>query len=305
METKEEIVERYKREIKEINLPEISSNLQIEFMLFDDSGFDRTEIIKKIDRTNDITLNAIFKYGEMIKLQTEINYLYLEYRRNFNKNKSLKRFEVVRRTIGTGMRYVMVRISQLIQVYKFFIEFALNVVKKLKDIIVDPNILWGSVSMDNRIELIQKFNDRLIPCMDLIEECNTLQPTSLNILTEMERIFNELKGLNTFENFMIEMNELLNRQGSEVRADDYKRKIDILSNKILKAQKKDLIIHSKMQKFNEINDMNSFEVALNRWKNEKNSVESTHQNKKRKFIDIPVSTIITWFIYFSTVNLLC
>lgn len=261
--TEEEIFEGYKTEMEAAKLHNISNDLQKEYLLF--SG-KHSETIKSLDLTNDDILNAIFKYSEMVKVQAEVKQLFSNYQKAYYRIRSLSRFGIERRSIGIKINFVMVRVTELVQVFKYFIEFALNDIKKLNEVIADTSNSWEKIQILKRIELIQIFTNRLIISKNQLKECDTMQKSALNVLNEMKFIFNELKGIITFENFVNNFKKLFYNHRNEVIWENYKQKLGAMSIKIIKIHEKKIIVCDDHQKTNEMKKTNSFENDINHWK---------------------------------------
>lgn len=288
--TEEEIFEQYQTDINDAKLHEISYDLQMDCLLFSENDSDGSDTIKNLDIINGAIVNSISKYGEMLEAHEDIKRLYSDYQKIFKNIEVLNQFQVERRSISIKIRSVMVRINELTQVYKNCIEFALNDVKRLAGIVADPDIAWGNAQIEHKIELLKMFTDRLISSTDLLIDCDTLQRIAFNALSKMRNIFNELKGVDTFEPFLKNFKELLDsQQGKEVRANNFRLKLNLLSNKIENS----VDLFNKYKDFNKIKGLNSYENVINHWKykaaTEKFVPPKQSQSKKRKYKEISVS----------------
>lgn len=260
-----EIIDEYKTELRNANLHEISYELQMDYLITDQMGSDKFDGIKNLAIANDDMMCAISKHDEVITYQAEIERL--------NLNGSLNRFESPEVSIKTEIYKIMTVISQFNQVHRSFIEFALNDVKKLSKMIVDPNTSWTNVYILRRMELIEIFLERLTPCFDLIRECDAMLEVALSALKRMKVIFLELEDVNASDDFLNKFKKLLDNEGYHASSRRYKHQIKILSDETVKEPKRELNIYHKRQKFNEIKDAVSFEEIANHWKNNANVVE--------------------------------
>lgn len=272
-------------------LHEISYDLRMDYLLIDDTRFDGFNIIKNLNMVNEALMSAISKYEEMLQAKAEVQSLYSDHQRTYYKLKGLGRFSNDRRSIGTGIYKALTRLSQVDQVYEIFIEFALKDLRKFSEVVVDPNTPWKSVTIKRQIELVQELNNRLIPCSNLLKECDVLQPTALNALNGMRTILIEMMHVGNFENFVNKFKQLLENHENEVKEANFRLRIDLLLNRMEKIPEKGLHIYNKWKEFNEMKGKDSFEEILSRWKSKSNLQEttSTPQSRKRKLTDISVS----------------
>lgn len=84
--TEEEVVEAYKKEITDAKLHELSYDLQMEYFLTEGSDSSGSEKIKNLSTVNDAIIKSISKYGEMLKINSGVKLLLLDYqetRRSF------------------------------------------------------------------------------------------------------------------------------------------------------------------------------------------------------------------------------
>lgn len=309
-ESEVKTIEECKKIIENARLHYVSYDLQMDYLLTDNTNSDNFDVINNLQIANDAIENAIIKYGELLEAQTDAKNLYAAYQRTYNGDKSLSALLKFRQATGTGIFNFFARTDKLAEVYGYFITFALNNIQKLSEIIYDPNISWEIVHVGHRIELIQKFNDRLISCVDLLEECNKLQPSTTNSLNEMMTIFNELKDVSMFEFFLNRMKELLENRRKELRKEDFRFKIDLLLNKLKQIPGKGLDIYNKRQEFAEMRNSNSLAKIISRWKDKAytgelegnyiNMVSFTlpteQESKKRKLMVASVSNITLNYI---------
>lgn len=286
--TEEEIFEGYRKEIENAELHQISIDMQMEYLLFGNSDSDISDVIKNLDIINDVILSAISKYGEITDIQAEVQSLYSGFRKKFYKNRNLIEFECDRRSIGIRVCHLMLRVKELTQVYQKFIEFTLKDIKKLKEIVTDARISWENVPIERKVELIQKFSNRLMPCTNLILYSDAYQRSALNTLTGMKIILSGLNDVITFEMFINKFKNLLEKHKKEVPWQHFKLKLESLSDKIKNTPE----------------TKDSFENYANRWKvrefedNSFSVISSTFpkepETKKRKSIDISVSHNSIW-----------
>lgn len=298
-QTDVEIFDKYKIEIEDAKLHEISYDLQMDYLLTDATNTDSSEIINKLNMLNDAAVSSISKYVEMQELHEVIKHLYSDYQSTYGKNKNVNTLIYNRRSICHGIHFIMTRVNQLARIYNTFIKFILKDIKMLSELVADPSISWGSTHIERRIELIQKFNDRLIPCIDLLEDCDKLQPIVSNALTEMKATFNEMEDVKSSENFVNNFKIIISNQRAKLTGDIFKYTLDLLSDKINKKPIKGREIYNKIQKFNEIKD-DSFKEVINDWKINRNlkelkqnpfssTVEVPNGSRKRKIADISVN----------------
>lgn len=304
IKTEEEKIEEFRIEIEGAKLNDISCDLQMEYLLMDDYNSEGSEIMNNLDIANDAIQTAISKYGIMLKVKTEVNCLSAEHRKLYNNIQSLKNLAGERRSISNRITNVIENIEELGHVYKSFIKFGLNDIKKLSEIVTDPGISWGSVHVARRIELIQTFTDRLMPCIDLLKECDILQSMALNALTEIGGIFNSFAKENSmnFGTFLKMFDEVLKNHKIMTTKKSFHHKIYLLLNKIRKIPVDDLDIYNKRQKFNEIQDENSFVEVLNHWKDKAyageleiyslEGIPNEIESRKRKIIELSVSSML-------------
>lgn len=271
-------------------------------LLFGDIDSSGSVAIQNFNIVNDAILNAMNKYGEMFKIHEDVKRFFSDYQRIYNKITFLNRFQDERRSINIRIRSLLVRINELIQAYKSFIELALNEVRMLGKMINDANIPWEKVHIERKIKLIKKFINRLTPCIDLLNECDVFQPIVFNVLTGMRAIFDDVNSSN---NFISKFKELLDNQGKEVKAENYKLKLNLLSNKIEEMSEMGLEEYNSPQESNEINDINLFENVLNDleettymeefegdpFQEIPNTAPNEHRSRKRKFTEITVSVV--------------
>lgn len=108
----------------------------------DDTECGGSQILKSLDIANDAIMTAISAYRNMLNFKTEVNRLLAEHKRIYNKNYSLRDFATARRSITFRTIKVIENISELGQVYKSLIKFALNDIRKLAEI--GSHTRWAS-----------------------------------------------------------------------------------------------------------------------------------------------------------------
>lgn len=284
-------IKDYETKILEINLEKISTDVKLEYNRINPSG--------KIDDLNipkGEILNAIFKYGEMLKAQTDAKRQFSNYKIKYRGVEGLETLGNERSAMSSVINALMVRTYDVNQVYDNFIEFFLKITKVLIDIVNNSKNPWTNLFIPYKAELIEIVYRRLIACTDLLESCNDLQETVLNILNPMIEIFDELGDTSTFQRFLDKYDELIAKQKMSLMGHIFRHKIDILlRNKGTILPQKNQIIYEKRKKFNE--EEISFKQAIKDWKKKaynggkgydssssvSSSPESTQKRKKIKF----------------------
>lgn len=289
-DTAKQLIEGYKKDIADAKLHELFRNLQMEYMLADNSNSSKFEIIKSLDIVNDAIVSEITKYGELIKMKANVERVFSDYQNECQISENLINFEDDWRSTGLGITFVMARISKLAQMYHTFITFSLEDIEKLNKIIADPNISWWNVHIEDRITLIQKFTNRLIPCANLLKICSKSQPAAINALSGMLNIFNDLKNFDAdLEFFLNKFKILLDEQKDGIIGEDFQHILDKLSNKMKKMPNECQNLYNASQKFHEIKDSNAFDDDVLFWKSKVNVEKLVPQAQKRKFAHILVS----------------
>lgn len=241
---------------------EISASVKSDYELIDPSVQIDDLNIPKIT-----ILNAILKYGEMIKVQTNTKTLKLNYQTAYKRAKHLEKFKYERSTMGKRLAVVMENTYDIGQAYNIFIKFSLKVIRVLIDIA--NNQSWKTILTSYRAELIEIVNRRLIACVDLLEYCNELQSNVLNVLNPMIDLFNELgeqSDVRIFEIFLEKSKTHMSKETKNFIELGVKHKINLLvMDQIEKMDNIYQDIFEKRQKY--IEEEKSFDKAICDWKN--------------------------------------
>lgn len=256
-----EKIERYKAEMETTRLQDICYDLRMDHLIQDHTDSNSSDLINSLEMENDSIATAIDKYDEMLIAFVKVKRLYLNYQ-YYNMT-----FETNVRLINSRIDIIMSHMNELDKVYKIYIEFALSEIKRLKELVADPNVSWNQIRIDRRLKLIQEFNHRLIICTNLLKDCNTLQAPALIVLNDMAVIFNALNNNYTFTYFVKKFNELFRTQNGKILGKHYKRWLELLSNELNQMPGRGMEIYNKRLNFNEIHDTKPFEEFLIRWKN--------------------------------------
>lgn len=268
-----ETFEDYEKEIE---------NMKLHGLHIDDTNSDTSEIIKSLDKARDDIESAISKYGEIVKIQTEVYRLRSDCQKeDIYKNEIPEKTEFNRRSIGLKIKYFMIPIKDLFQVYRIFIEFGLKDIKTLSEMIADSSKPWHNIPSKIRMKILNMFNERLLICTDLLDDCEPLQNTAFDALTELKAIFMELKDDEQFDNFLNKFDKFMHTQKRKINGitgKQNKRMVGFLSHFIEKKPGRHQDLYNKRQKFNEIDSTNPLENILDLWNNYTDLMDSEEDN---------------------------
>lgn len=256
--------EKHKAEIEKANLPEISSDVKSEY-----ERIDPSVKIDDLGVANSAILNAISKYNEMLRTQTDAKILIKNYQVKYYKAEGFQMFSYERSIMCKRLSIVFELTYDVEEVYNIFIQFSLKVINVLTEIVNSTSNPWKNIFTPYRAELIEIVNSRLISCANLLEHCNELQQNLLNVLNPMIDIFSELEGdtdLITFKRFLHNCNNLLSEQRNSFKKFGFKHKISLLVfTKVKSKPAKDELIYEKRRKYNE--EEESFDRDISDWIN--------------------------------------
>lgn len=228
---------------------------------------DRSVQVDDLNILNDALLTAIYKYGRLINVGSEMKILFDLYRSTnaFRANKDLKHFQNDRRIIGMKVYFIINRSKVIAKLYEKYIKSAIKYAKMLKNLESPDSeknpIKWIDLAIEDRAELIKLIHDRLITCTNLIEHCNHYQQLALHALIPMIDIFKETKDISNMKNFVEKMHGILKNQAVNITERYIRDNLNILSEEIVNRNS---YLHEKVIKFN--SEKESFKTDIRKWK---------------------------------------
>lgn len=224
--------------------------------------------IDDLDVPKSVILNAITKHDEMYKVKMDAERIILYYKQANSWIVGLIGYRQERISVSRSMKAIMRRFDDVDQVYDIFKKISLKVIKILMDIVNSPNNPWENVIILHKAELLEIVNRRLISSADLLESCNELQQSVLNVFNPIIDIFHEFSNLTdveTFESFLVKSKIFIDKEKKNLNACDIRRKRGILlSNKCAIFYHRYRHLHGKREKYNK--EANLFKNDIKDWK---------------------------------------
>lgn len=255
-------IKDYEAYLLEANLHTISTNVKLEY-----ERINPSVQIDDLDIPKCFILNAVVKYGELLKAQINVKKVFSNYQTAYQQVEGPKQFIIERAGMGNSIHISVERTYFVNQVYRIFIEFSLNVIKVLLNIVNNSNNPWENVIIPHKAELLEIVNRRLIACANVLENCNELQTIVLNVLYPTIDIFNEL-GENfdhhNFECFLDTCRNLMINGKKHLKELGFKHKIKLLLNKGERVPRKHQYFYEKRKRFND--EESTFKKAIKDWK---------------------------------------
>lgn len=255
-----EQAQKYKEDLINARLDDISTKLQIDY-----ENIDRSVRIEDLNIPKEALMKAIYDYEIILDVKAETKYFFELYKSlNPSMTINLRKFRNDRRKITMKINFIINRLMEIAELYNKFIKVAIKYVKMLKTI-EDPDLrrspkLWKDVNIEDRAELIKFVNDHLTTCIDLLEICKRLQPAVLNATIKLIDVFKLLKVESCIENFVKSFNELLENEWQKITMHFVEYNIDIMSDKLVIEMNP---IYMKLQKH--YNERDSFESDIRKW----------------------------------------
>lgn len=253
---------KLKHDLLNVDLHKISTELQLEYEKFLEKSMENSIVIKYLNTPNNALFTAIYNYGNLLDIATEVKRLYELYRssRINERNYAFKKFQFVRRKISMAISLVINRSEEIAESYEKFIKMGIKYGKMLKNIKNSKSKNWNDVAFEDKAELIEIIFMRLITCTELIDYCNRMQFNCIESLTPMIDIFKNLEDTSTMSDFVENGMNLVENQWNLVTNRHVKRSINLMLEKIVRVGNP---VYIKIQKFN--NASESFKADIRRW----------------------------------------